>query len=75
MEENSEDLASSSATAGGKVDVESARVEAEITEAFASSSATPVLKESNKDADIRLFLKVNGFSALFDSHSLLSSDV
>jgi hypothetical protein len=68
LEENSEDLASSSATAGGKADVESARVEAEITEVFESSSATPVSKESNEDAEIRLFLKVIGYPALFDFH-------
>ncbi len=54
--------------AGGKVGVESARVEAEITESFALSSATPVSKESHEDAEIRLFLKVINFPALFDFH-------
>ncbi len=48
--------------------MESARVEAEITETFALSSAMPVSKESHEDAEIRLFLKGIDFPALFDSH-------
>ena len=61
--------------AGGKVGVESARAEAGKTEVFASSSAGAVSEGSQEDADIRLFLKVTGFQALFDSKLILTSEV